>query len=50
MHRVSSDIISNVTLFYNERKTVLLASTLTEINRRKKGSTEALPFSELGTT
>ena len=47
---IITDAIPNVTLFYIERRTVPLTNTVVEINWRKKGSTDNLPFSELGTT
>jgi len=56
MHRVYryldifTDAVPNVTLFDIERRTVLLAFTVVEINCRKKESTNTWTFSELGTT
>ena len=47
---IITDAVPNVTLFDIERRTVLLEFTVVEINCRKKGSTNTVPFSELGTT
>ena len=47
---IFTDAVPNVTLFDIERKTVLLAFTVVDINCRKKGSTNTWTFSELDTT
>jgi len=47
---IVTDAVPNVKLFDIERKTALLIFTVEEINCRKKGRTNTLTFSELGTS